>query len=134
MVSLRLKQEKLDAIVVATAASVVGVGNNVTYQYQLIQGGTVTGGAWLSGSADSAVEYNLTATSVTNSQNILASGYFTSTTQSSPGIQLLREALFRFQLERNTFTGEAYPLTLAIAADTGSQDILASLDWEEIAR
>ena len=134
MISLRLKQENLDAIVVATAASVVGIGNNVTYQYQLIQGGTVTGGAWLSGSADSAVEYNLTATSVTNSQNILASGYFTSTTQSSPGLQLLREALFKFQLERNSFTGEAYPLTLAIAADTGSQDILASLDWEEVSR
>jgi len=134
IISVRLKQENLDAIVVATAASVVGVDNNVTYQYQLIQGGTVTGGAWLSGSADSAVEYNLTATSVTNSQNILASGYFTSTTQSSPGLQLLREALFKFQLERNSFTGEAYPLTLAIAADTGSQDVLASLDWEEVSR
>jgi hypothetical protein len=46
----------------------------------------------------------------------------------------LKEALFAFQLERNSFTGTPSELTLTAAADTNGADIYASLDWEEVSR
>jgi hypothetical protein len=37
-------------------------------------------------------------------------------------------------LERNTFTGVATPLTLAIAAGTDTSTCFGAMDWEEITR
>jgi hypothetical protein len=65
---------------------------------------------------------------------ILASGFFTSTNQSSASVDILKEALFKFQLERNGLTGTPYELTLVCASDTAGADVFASLDWEEISR
>jgi hypothetical protein len=52
-----------------------------------------------SAGVDSAVEYKLGGT-VTGGR-ILASGFFNSSNQGSPSIDILKEALFKFQLERN---------------------------------
>jgi hypothetical protein len=49
-------------------------------------------------------------------------------------VDILKEALFAFQLERNSFTSTPFELTLTAAADTNGAHIYASLDWEEISR
>jgi hypothetical protein len=46
----------------------------------------------------------------------------------------LKEALFKFQLERNNFTGEAFELTLVLASDSSNDRVFASMDWEEVSR
>ena len=133
VVSIRLKSTALDAIVIMTALSILGRGNGVDFNWQVITGGTVTTASWTPASADSAVEYTIDGTAITGGR-VMASGFVNSSTQASPSIDVLKEALFKFQLERNSFTGVATPLTLAIAAGTDTSTCFGSMDWEEITR
>jgi hypothetical protein len=111
----------------------LGLGNNVTWKYELRANATVTGGSFTEVSSDSAVEYNTTGTGVSGGR-ILASGYIRSDTQSSTVFTILKEGLFRNQLERNSFTNTPYTLALCLAASTTSQTCFASIDWEEVTR
>jgi len=135
MVGLKLTATKLDAIVILTAISILGLGNGKNYAWRIVQGGTITGGAWVPVGADSAVEYNLTGTSVAGGR-ILAQGYINSSNQASPSVDILKQALFTTQLERNSFTGVATELIVEAAIDTigGTLGMYASTDWEEISR
>ncbi|NBS71174.1 hypothetical protein EBT31_20045, partial [bacterium] len=65
---------------------------------------------------------------------VLASGFFNSSQQSSVPVDILKEALFKFQLERDGLTGTPYELTLCAASGSNGADIYASIDWEEISR
>ena len=134
LISIRLKASPnfLDAIVILTALSLLGTGNEVNYNWKVIATGATTGGTWVSVGSDSAVEYNITGTSFTGGRT-LASGYFSSSKQSSTSVDILKEALFKFQLERNTFTSTAFELTLVTASDGGGS-VFASVDWEEALR
>ncbi len=133
--ALRLKTTALDAVVIITASSILGLGNGKNYAWRIVQGATVTGGSWLTTGADSSVEYNLTGASATGGR-ILAQGYVNSSNQGSPSINILKEALFTTQLERNTFTTTPYELVIEMAIDAtgGTLGAYVSLDWEEISR
>ena len=131
IVSLRLRADRLDAIVILTAISVMGVASGI-YNWRAIANGTTTGGTWLS-SANTAVEHNITGTSLSGGR-ILASGYLTSSNQNTTTIDILKESLFKFQLERNIFTNTPFELTLAVAASTAGEKVYGSMDWEEISR
>lgn len=135
IISIRLKTspDRLDAIVILTALSIMGITNNANYLWKVIAGGTTTGGSWVSAGAESAIEYNLTATSISGGRP-LAAGFTNGSNQGSTPVDILKEALFTTQLERNTFTSTAYELTLVAATDAPGADILASMDWEEISR
>lgn len=134
IVSMRLKSTALDAIVIPTAASLMGKGNNVDFMWRLVAGGTVSNTeAWTSAGTNSAVEYTLTANSITGGRT-LATGYFNSSTQSSPTVDILKEALFKFQLERNGLTSTPEPFTIAVATGTATSNCFAALDWEEVSR
>jgi hypothetical protein len=135
IISIRLKTspDRLDAIVIQTALSIVGLSNNANYNWRVVASGTTTGGSWVSAGVDSAVEYNITGTSFTGGR-ILASGWFQGSNQGSSTIDILKEALFKFQLERDTFTSTPFELTLIIAGDSAGSDVYASMDWEEVSR
>jgi len=132
VVSIRLRADRPDAIVILTAISLMGVGTGV-YKWEAVASGTTSGGNWLSAGADSAVEYKLNGTGISGGR-ILASGYFASNTQASTTIDILKEALFKFQLERNSFTSEMYELAIAVTASTDGELVHGSVDWEEISR
>lgn len=137
LVSIRLKASpnRLDAIAILTALSLLGVTNNAAYNWRVVASGTTTGGTWTSAGADSAVEYNITATSFTlGTGRILTSGYTYGSNQGAAPVDILKEALFAFQLERNSFTAAPYELTLVVASGSAGADIYASMDWEEISR
>jgi hypothetical protein len=135
VISIRLKASpnRLDAIVILTALSILGITNNCNYNWQVVTNGTTTGGTWVSAGASSAVEYNITGTGFSGGRT-LASGYSASTALSSVATDILKEALFKFQLERNSLTSTPYELTLVAAGSTNGGDILASMDWEEVSR
>jgi hypothetical protein len=133
VVAIQLKTTKLDAIVIPTSLSMLGLGNNVTWKYELRAQATITGGSFTDVSADSAVQYNVTGDTVTGGR-ILASGYIRSDNQGSTVFTILKEGLFRNQLERNSFTSTPYTLALCMAASTTSQPCFASIDWEEVTR
>ena len=135
VVGVRLVPTKLDAIVILTAASILGLGNGKNYAWRIVQSTTITGGLWTPVGVDSAVAYNLTGTSTTGGR-VLAQGYVNSSNQGSPSINILKEALFSTQLERNTFTGTPYELVIEMAIDAvgGTLGAYASVDWEEVSR
>ena len=132
VIGLRLKTTDLDAIVILTAISMMPIATGA-YGWQVRASGTVNGGSWVSAGVDSAVEYNLTGTSVTDGR-ILASGFFNASNQGVTQVDILKEALFKFQLERNGLTGVPYELALVITSDSTNDTVVASVDWEEISR
>lgn len=135
VVALRLKTtgQRLDAIAVLSAASFLGLSNNVNYNWRITQRSTVTGGSWISAGSNSSVEYNLTGTAASGGR-ILAEGYTAATNQSTAATELLKEALFRFQLERDPFPPIPYNMVLEVGASVDAATCHGSLDWEEITR
>jgi hypothetical protein len=135
VISLRLKTSpnRLDAIVILTALSILPITSG-NYNWQMIASGTTSGGtSWTSAGASSSVEYKIDGTSISGGR-ILASGFFNATNQGKTQVDILKEALFKFQLERNSLTSTPYELTLVIASDDAGDQVVASLDWEEISR
>lgn len=133
IVSLRLKTTRLDAICILTAVSLLGNGNNETFRWELRATPTTTGGSWVNAGVNSSVEYNITGTASTGGR-ILAAGYTTSSNQGSPTIDIPKEALFKFQLERDPFTATPYELSLVVAGAAANVTCYASMDWEEVSR
>ena len=132
LISLKLKTTRLDAVVILTALSILGVGDG-TYNWQVIASGSTTGGTWVSAGTDSSVEYNITPASITGGR-ILASGYIDSSKNNIGSIDILKEALFKFQLERNGLAGTPLELSIVATSDKDDKDVHASMDWEEISR
>ena len=137
VIALRLKvtPNRLDAIAVLTALSLLGTGNGVNYNWRVVQGCTVSGGTWTSAGDNSSVEYSLDSTAVDQTgARTLASGFLNSSNQGSPALNVLKEALFAFQLERNGLTSTPYTLALLVTSDTDTKTVFASMDWEEVSR
>ena len=135
VVSFRLKSTRLDAIAILTAISILGITNNANYKWEVVASGTTTGGTWVSAGTNSAVEYNITGTSFSSTGGrILATGFFQGSNQGATSTDILKEALFTTQLERDPFTATAYEITLACTAASNGDQVLGSLDWEEISR
>jgi hypothetical protein len=136
IVSIRLKTspDRLDAIIICTAISVISTSAG-NYNWQVIASGTTTGGTWVAAPGGSSVNYNITGTSFTGGR-ILASGFFSATNQASTQVDILKEALFKTQLERNGLTSTPLELTIVVASDAGGGggNVLTSMDWEEISR
>jgi len=133
IVSLRLKQDRLDGIVILTALSILCVGNNARAKWKVIANPTLANTTWTSAGTNSCVEYDLTANTATAGR-VLASGFVTSSTQSAVVADVLKEALFKFQLERNGLTNTPYPITITMATAAANDDGLVTIDWEEISR
>jgi hypothetical protein len=135
VVSIRLKSTKLDSISILSALSVLPVSTG-NYNWKLVASGTTTGGTWSDPGSDASVEYNITGTGFSGGRT-LASGFISQTNQSHPSLNLDKSSLFRFQLERNSFTSTPYEMTITVSAQTvggGGNNIFAAIDWEEVTR
>lgn len=132
VVSIRLKSTMLDAIVIPTAVSLLGQGNGINFNWKLVAGAAITTGSWTPAD-NSAVEYTLAGTAMTGGRT-LASGFINSSNQGSPSLDILKQALFQFQLERNSLTSTPESFTLAVTSGTNTQECFGSIDWEEVTR
>jgi hypothetical protein len=133
VISLRLKSTTLDAIVILTAVSLMSAAGTANYAWRVVASATTTAGTWTSAGADSGVEYNLTGTASSGGR-IMAQGYFSGSNQSNAATDILKEALFKFQLERDGLTNTPYELSLLVSASANTSTVHAALDWEEISR
>jgi hypothetical protein len=135
VLTIRLKKSpnRLDSIVILTALSIMGITNNSNYNWKVVASGITTGGTWVDAGIDSSVEYKIDGDSITGGR-VLASGYLSASNQANATIDILKEALFKFQLERNGLAGIPYELSLAIEASANDSKVHASMDWEEISR
>ena len=133
VVSIRLKTspDRLDSVVIPTAASILGTGNNAFFEWRMQQGGAISGGTWTSAGSESAVEYNLSGVSISGGST-LAKGYVSSTNQSANPIDILKAALFQLQLRRDGLTGTPEAFTITMETKAAGDDAYAALDWEQI--
>lgn len=131
IVSLRLKSTRLNAVSILSGLSLLGATANAIYQWSLIEGGTAAGGTWVSGGANSNLEYKLDGTSVTGGTTIV-SGFISSTNQSTSNINLSTSSLLQYQLQRDPFTSTPRELTLAVAASVNTVNVNASLDYQDV--
>jgi hypothetical protein len=131
-ISIRLKANNLDSIVLPKQLSLVGTTAS-DYRYVFISNADIIGANWQSVSNNSVVEYNANANSNMSTANAinLIQGYFVSTGSTSPTIQLDSQ-LFKYQLSSNSFSNSSITLTVAVEAIANNDKVLASLDWEEL--
>ena len=134
IVSIQLRSTRLDAIAILTALSILALNSNpCSAAWRVYRGTTLTSPSWTPASSDSSIEYDTSATALSGGQ-VLAQGYIGITNQASQTIDILKEALFKFQLQRNGLTNTPEPLTLAISGSVNTISALGSMDWEEITR
>jgi len=131
VISLRLKSDRPDAVVVLNHLSLAGITNNANYRYHIERAGTSLGGTWVSAGNDSSVEYNITATGYTQGRN-LVEGYAAGSNQGNVVVDIPQSEVFKYQLCRDSEAGTMYELTLAAESDTAGADILATVTWEEV--
>jgi hypothetical protein len=131
VLSIRLKSDRADSIVLPKDVNILGISSNPTrIKYKVILNANTAGGTWVSAGANSAVQYNL-GTSVDGSGEVLASGFIPVTNQSAGSVNLADE-IFKYQLERNTFTGTNSTFSIVLSGATNGDQAVASLGWEEI--
>ena len=130
LVSIRLNPVHLDGIVVPRNISVLPTSQG-NYRYKLIQGATINGAVWTDFASDSVVQYNANTSATLTGGTTITSGYVPVTAQAT-GVINLDPDLFRFQLERNSFTSTPTTFTLAITSDGATDTAVGSMDWEEI--
>ena len=131
LMSIRLLSTRLDAVVVPTGISILGASNTINYNWRLVLGGTSTGGTWTTVAGGSPVEFNRTITSFTGGR-VIATGFVSGSVQGNSPVDLSREDLFKYQLERDGLAGTATELTLLAAGSGNNADAYAAVNWDEV--
>ena len=132
ILSVRLKSDRLDAIVLPKAISIMGIGNNTRIRYKIVDGTDIalTGASWVNAHSTSAVEYDISATAYTGGTDVFQ-GYIGVTNQATTPITFIDD-LFAHQLTRNSFTSNGHIFSIVATGAANGDDCLASMDWEEI--
>jgi len=131
LMSIRLQATRLDAVAVPTGIQVLGGSNTVDYNWRLVLGGTSTGGTWTAVAGGSPVEFNQTMTSFAGGR-VIATGYLSGSAQGNAPIDLSREELFKYQLQRDGLAGTATELTVLATASSNSTSAFTSINWDEV--
>ncbi len=129
VLSIRLKPDRLDSIVVPDIIDLLGVTNNATYIYQVRLNASIPGNSFANVSLTGAVQYDLTATSVTGG-TILNSGFLQTGTKGG-SIDFGSVDDFNFQIGR-TIAGVSDTFTLCVLTDTPGSDVGAIMGWNEL--
>jgi hypothetical protein len=105
------------------------LGNNPVL-WEIIYNPTITGGAWVSAGTDSAVEYNITATSMSSGTD--TDNFFAPATASVVGA--ISSAVTTSRLPLTLDTAGANPIVLALAASGigGASNVRGSITWREL--
>ena len=133
VVSLRLKTSpnRLDAVVIPNAIAFIGQGNNALFNWEVVAGGTTSGGTWATTDSGSSVEYNISGTSFSGG-TVLAQGYVSANTQGQNALAVTAADLFKYQLQRNSFTSTSTEITFVVKSKVDGDTGFGSIDWEEI--
>jgi len=131
VVSIRLKSGELDTVAIPVGINLLGLTNNANYKWSVIKKGTTSGGTWTDIGPNSSVQYNLSGTSFSGG-TVLTEGYIAASRQGTVATAVSRGDLFKFQLERDSFTSTPYEFTVVLTTDDAGADIVTAVDWEEI--
>lgn len=129
VLSIRLKPDRLDSIVLPDVVDILGVTNNASYKYQLRLNASVPGNNWANVSVTSPVQYDFSATSMTGG-TVLNSGYVVTGAKGGT-INFGSLDDFNIQLGR-TIDGVSDILTVGVLTDSPGADVGAIMGWNEI--
>lgn len=134
ILSIRLKDSFKDALAVLKDVEFFGITNNTSYRYKIIIGGALTGASWVSAAADSPIEYDITASAITGGRDAQVGYVNVSAGAGGAAVNLGRETLFAYQLERDPFavSDNGIILTLAATGAANGNDAVGAMTWEEI--
>lgn len=127
LVAIRLKSNRLDAIIIPSKYDVYGLTNSA-YKYAIIYNPTLTGASWVDASSDSSIEYDLSATALSGG-TIIDSGLFSSSAKGG-GASNFGDVDFSLQLGR-TIAGVSDIFVLAAIATSNNDKAIATLVWQE---
>ena len=124
ILSVRLKSDGLDAIVLPKAISIMGIGNNTRIRYKIVNGTDIalTGASWVNAHSTSAVEYDISATAYTGGTDVFQ-GYIGVTNQATTPITFIDD-LFAHQLTRNSFTSNDHIFSIVATGAANGDDCL----------
>ncbi len=130
VLAIRLRNDRRDAIAIPNSISIQAVssGGSSLLSYHVTEASQIVGGSWLNADSDSNVVYNTTMTSFVGG-NIIHQGYFGASNQSSGNVDLKGD-VFKYQLKRNFDSCETF--LISVASSGAGDDVVASIDWEEI--
>lgn len=129
VVSIRLKPDRLDSVVVPDSADLLGVTNNATYIYQLRLNASIPGNNWANVSSFSSVQYDISANSITGG-TVLNSGFFQTGTKGG-ALQFGSLEDFNLQLGRS-LANVSDIVSICILTDTPGADVGGIIGWNEI--
>jgi hypothetical protein len=134
ILSIRLKDSFKDAIALLKDVEFFGVTNNTSYRYKIIVGGTLTSPSWVSAATESCVEYDISATAITGGRDAQIGYVSVSAGAGGAAVNLSREQLFAYQLERDGFAASdnGVIITLAGTGAANGNDAVGAMTWEEI--
>lgn len=134
ILSIRLKDAFKDAIALLKDVEFFGATNNTSYRYKIIIDSVLTGASWTSAAADSCVEYDTSATVVSGGRDAIVGYLNVAAGSGATAINLTREILFAYQLERNGFAANnnGIIITLAGSGASNGNDALGAMTWEEV--
>jgi len=128
LVSIRLKADRQDAIVVPTYIDMYGI-DNAPFRWALYQDTTITTGSWVSAGAESAVQYNVTATDTITGRKIME-GTIIGAAKGGANTIFLDNLNHSLQLKRD-IDGTPEVFTLAMTATTNSDEVLGTVARQE---
>lgn len=129
MVNIRLKTNRLNAVVVPVSVDLYGL-QATAYKYRIYENVTsLTGASWVSTDDASSVEYDLSATAMTGG-TLLKEGIFKGL-ESSKEIDLLGHLDGSIQLTRKINAANGDIFTIAVVPTTNNDDAIVALSWQE---
>lgn len=128
IIAIRLKSTNIDGVVVPANLNLYGL-QNTAYRYAIYNDVTLSGGSWVSSSAESHVEYNITSTAFTGGKKLLEGIFVGGTISGSTNI-MLKDFNSSLQLTRR-IGGTSEVFLLAVQATSNNDDCVASMIWEE---
>jgi len=129
VIAIRLKTGRSGGVVVPAAADLFGL-QNTPFIYKVLNDVTITGGSWVSSSAESHVEYNITMTGFTGTGREYMQGVFTGGTGATPLRVLFKDFNSSYQL-RTKIDGTSEVFLIAVQATSNNDGAIASVLWEE---
>ena len=94
----------------------------------------MTGASWVSAAADSSIEYDITASAVSGGRDAQIGYVNVSAGAGGAAVNLSRDQLFAYQLERDSFaaSNNGIIITLAGTGAANGNDAVGAMTWEEI--
>jgi len=130
IVAIRMKSDSLNSVVLPDSFTGATLDNTSIF-IKVIEGATVTGGTWVSFSDESAVEYNITATSFTGGNNVET--LYVSAGNMGTVNKFQETSVTQIPRKTTTTLGDTSSTYLvAIACVQANKDAFASLGWIEV--